>query len=277
MEPFGPSYRWFELYSHRTESVRWTVSSESVWVRTSLSSGTLAVAETTRIHVTVDWDQVPAGFDAEGLLEVRSDMGDFDYVHVPVQNREAPAGFVGFIECDRHVSINAPHLITINTNKMPYDIFPHLSRTGVGSVGLKRPIWEADNLPSLQYPFFTFHPASDAILTLYFTMTMNFEPENPLKYDLCVDKSSPSTQRFVPDAPSPGDAPPGDLPAGWFEECPTGAWTRRHTISLAKSGAHLIQIRLRNCNCLLEKLVIDLGGARKSYLGPSESMTLGIS
>ncbi|KAJ6030988.1 hypothetical protein N7540_001720 [Penicillium herquei] len=277
MEPFGPSYRWFELYSHSTESISWTISSESAWVQISLSSGTLGLADTTRINVTVDWEHVPAEFDGEVLLEVRSDLGDFDYVHVPVQNREVPAGFVGFIESDKHVSINAPHFSTINTNKMAYDIFPYLSRTGVGSVGLKRPIPQADDIPSLHYPFFTFHPASEAILTLYFTITMNVEPRNPLMYDVYVDSFSPSTHRLVPDAPNPGDAPPGDLPAGWFEECPTGVWTRRHTISLAKSGAHLLQIRLRNSNCLLEKLVIDVGGVRESYLGPPESMALGMS
>lgn len=61
------------------------------------------------------------------------------------------------------------------------------------------------------------------------------------------------------------------------DECPTGVWTRKHTISLTKSGSHLIQIRLRNSNCLLEKIVIDLGGVRESYLGPPESTALEMS
>lgn len=72
------------------------------------------------------------------------------------------------------------------------------------------------NIPSLEYPFFTLTSAPEATLTLYFTMTMNFEPENPLRYDICVDNCFPSTYRLVPDAPNPGEAPPGDFPAGWL-------------------------------------------------------------
>ncbi|KAJ5741074.1 hypothetical protein N7493_000946 [Penicillium malachiteum] len=275
LEPFGPTTRWFELYSHSTQPVNWTVSSVFDWIHVSTSSGHLGLQDTSRIYVSVDWEKVPAFFDATALLEVRSDMGDFDYVHVPVKNREVPVGFAGFIESDRQISINAPSFSRINTGAISYATLPYLSRTGAGAVGLKKPIGDVDKIPSLHYPFFTFTPMSEAVLTLIFTMTMNVDPTDPLKYDVCVDDYDPSTYRLVPDAPNPGEAPPGDLPAGWFNECPTGVWTRKHKISLAKSGAHLLQIRLRNSNCLLEKIVIDLGGVRESYLGPPESLVLG--
>ena len=79
----------------------------------------------------------------------------------------------------------------------------------------------------------------------------------------------------MPDAPAPGEAPPGDLPAGWFDEYPTMVWTRKHGIDLAMPSAHRFEIRLRNRNCILEKVVIDLGGVRKSYIGPPENMIVG--
>lgn len=143
LEPFGSTYRRFEMYSHSTKSVKWTIptiSSDFDWIQTSVSSGTLGLNDTTRIHITVDWKRVPALFDDEILLEVRSDMGDFEYVHVPVKNREVPFSCLGFIESDRHVSINAPNFSMTNSSAMFYAILPYLSRTGAGSVGLKKPI-----------------------------------------------------------------------------------------------------------------------------------------
>ncbi|KAJ5291660.1 hypothetical protein N7478_000911 [Penicillium angulare] len=107
-------------------------------------------------------------------------------------------------------------------------------------------------------------------------MTMNVEPDNPLRYELSIAELSLSTDRMVPDAPNPGDAPPGDLPAGWFDECPTGVWTCKHNISLASQGTHTLQNRLRNSNCLLEKIVINSGGVRESYLGPPQIRVLGV-
>jgi hypothetical protein len=33
-------------------------------------------------------------------------------------------------------------------------------------------------------------------------------------------------------------------------------------------GAHIIQVGLKHSNMMLEKLVVDLGGVKESYLGP---------
>ncbi len=50
-------------------------------------------------------------------------------------------------------------------------------------------------------------------------MTFNTDPKNPLKYDIRLDDDVDSviaatSYRLVPDAPRPGELPPGDLPDG---------------------------------------------------------------
>ncbi len=54
-----------------------------------------------------------------------------------------------------------------------------------------------------------------------------------------------------------------------MEECPRLVWTRKHVINLSEAGAPNLKVRLRNSNCILEKIVIDLGGVHPSYLGPA--------
>jgi hypothetical protein len=37
------------------------------------------------------------------------------------------------------------------------------------------------------------------------------------------------------------------------------------------TGSHVLRVVLRDENMVLEKIVVDLGGLRESYLGPPES------
>ncbi|CAG9952803.1 unnamed protein product [Clonostachys rosea f. rosea IK726] len=250
LEPLGARSRWFEIYSHSSESFHWSLPvSTFSW----------------------DWVSVPELFDGEALLEVRSDTGSIEVVHVPIKKRKAPVGYTGFIESDQLVSINATNFDALSIARSSYKTNPLIGRTGAGGVLLAARANDADKLDFLHYSFFNYTPMTEATVTLYFTMTFNTEPSNPIEYDICVDDLPHSTFRLVPDAPNPGTMPPGDLPAGWMEECPRLVWTRKHTIDLTETGAHVLKIRLRHTNSVLEKVVIDLGGVRPSYLGPPES------
>uniref|UniRef100_A0A8H7K789 Gylcosyl hydrolase 115 C-terminal domain-containing protein n=1 Tax=Bionectria ochroleuca TaxID=29856 RepID=A0A8H7K789_BIOOC len=272
LEPLGARSRWFEIYSHSSESFHWSVKSDTEWLSMSISSGYLTPEDSaSRVHVFVDWVSVPELFDGEALLEVRSDTGSIEVVHVPIKKRKAPVGYTGFIESDQLVSINATNFDALSIARSSYKTNPLIGRTGAGGVLLAARANDADKLDFLHYSFFNYTPMTEATVTLYFTMTFNTEPSNPIEYDICVDDLPHSTFRLVPDAPNPGTMPPGDLPAGWMEECPRLVWTRKHTIDLTETGAHVLKIRLRHTNSVLEKVVIDLGGVRPSYLGPPES------
>lgn len=283
LEPLGNTSRWFELYSHSTEQLHWTAKIKSAsadWLKITKSVGFLRPEdEATRIYVFVaDWSLVPDSYNDEVLIEIRSDQGDFEYVHVPIIKRQAPpVSFTGSVESDRHVSISATNFDKSDSGT--YTINKYIGRTGAGGVLLARPPTDLDKLDFLCYSFFTYTPAPEVMVILYFTMTFNTDPKNPLKYDIRlnddVDSELASTSyRLVPDAPRPGELPPGDLPNGWMEECPRLVWTRKHTINLLEVGTHSLKVRLRNSNCILEKVVIDLGGVHSSYLGPPVSKTV---
>ena len=55
------------------------------------------------------------------------------------------------------------------------------------------------------------------------------------------------------------------LAVGCFFECPAMAWTWKHSIKLTTAGAHILKVRLKAKNCLLEKVVNYLGEVQKSF------------
>ncbi|KAF2193414.1 glycoside hydrolase family 115 protein [Zopfia rhizophila CBS 207.26] len=270
MERYGEDKRWFEIFSRGTKAFTWTVSANVSWIKIEPAQGTIATDDKdARAEVGIDWANVPDGFDKEVLISVRSDAGDFEQLHLNVSNRRVPDTFTGFVESNRYVSIEAAHF---RSKPEGYEILPYTGRTESGSVSLSHPRSESvDNIPFLEYPVFIFGSGKrKAVITLNFTMTLDTDPTRPMSYDLAIDELQPTRHRLVPE---PSTA--GELPSGWSGSVMNGVWGRQHDVEMEGGNAHEIKIRLREENMILEKVIVDLGGLRESYLGPPESRFVG--
>ncbi|KAB8241196.1 hypothetical protein BDV35DRAFT_397917 [Aspergillus flavus] len=264
MEPYGPKSRYFEIYCRGTKSVSWTLTSTHRWLTLSPSSGTIQPkGGDERVKITVDWERVPSQLDDILLVDLRSSLGDYEQIHIPVSNRTVSADATGFVEADGHVSIYATSFI--NSPLSAYRILPFIGRTPTGGVALTAgtPVSHSEYL---QYPFITFTPTAAATLILEFTLTLDTDTNLPITYDIQLDDGALASHRLVPQVEKPGK-----LPDGWQESVMDNIWTRRHSVDLSLPGLHKLRVRLQTENCVLEKIVVDLGGVRDSYLGPPES------
>ncbi|EED13900.1 conserved hypothetical protein [Talaromyces stipitatus ATCC 10500] len=238
LEPYGTQVRFFEIYRRGTASFTWCVSSPHDWVKVAPSSGRLDNdTNDARVHVGIDWPNVPAHFNQVIQITISSSAGDYEHVHLPVIHRDVPdKSFCGFVESDNCVSIPATE-------------FSHMQNTN-RSRGL---------VP---------HPLS---LILFFTMALDINPKEPLVYEAMIDDISFGTLRLIEDP-----AKVGDLPPRWDEAVQDYVWKRTLLVpdSLYR-GRHVIKVRFSQQNVLLEKIVLDLGGVRESYLGPLKSTLVG--
>lgn len=262
MEPFGPQSRRFELYLRGPKMVGWTISSPVPWVLVQ-TCGVLGVEDErdASIDVAVNWDDVPVDYNNEVLLTLETDLGDFEHICVPVVNRRIPAGFSGHIEADKVLSIPAARFA--NQGVRVVCKHPHLGRELGGSVSVRG---SSGGSCELVYPFYTFTSAPKAILQLYFTLTLDTHPEAPMNYGLSLDGKDFETHRLVQPP-----AKPGELPGDWLGSVTDCVWVRKHEVDLTCTGPHVLRVLLREENVVLEKIVVDLGGLRESYLGPHES------
>ncbi|KAH6618449.1 hypothetical protein C7974DRAFT_474304 [Boeremia exigua] len=266
MEPYGMNPRTFELYLRGPKPLTWSITSPVDWMPVN-ASGTLEPSfdgQDLPILVTVDWKAVPEGFDDEILLFLQSNLGDYEHIHVPVKHRSLPPGFVGHVEADQVISM--PAVRHENKNPPVYWRHPYLGRESHGAVSFRSQADSSLSQCELLYPFYTFTSTAKAILHLYFTLTLDADPGSAATYGIVIDNEDMAVHRLVQEPEKAGELPPG-----WSESVMNCVWIRQHQIDLADTGAHTLKISLRHENLVLEKIVIDVGGMRESYLGPPES------
>jgi hypothetical protein len=258
----GANRRWFEVYHRGTKEFSWTAKPQYPWIKLSQYEGNLRPDdEDVRVIVTIDWENVPHDFDADTTIEITGSVDGYEVVHLNVKNRLAPSTFTGFVESDGFVSIEAGKWAV-----KPYLQHPALGRPLGGAVTLPNDTDSSKpgNIPFLRYPIYAFTERDNTILELQFTMTLETDPNSTMQYDLRWDSGDVQTFRLT----EPGSS---DLPNGWSEAVQDGVWKRQHNLGKVSHGAHLIEVRFRSANILLEKLVLDLGEVQGSYLGPPES------
>jgi hypothetical protein len=164
------------------------------------------------------------------------------------------------------VSIDASHFTkAINSNGITWKILPDLGKTGSSITSF--PVTAANqiaggNAPHLQYEFYSY--SSDTCkINAYFSPTLNFpNSETGLQYAVSVDDELPQIIAINKE---------DNNARTW------GNWvgnniiikTTKHKIS--QPGKHVLKYWMVSPGVVLQKLVVDFGNVKQSYLGPPET------
>ena len=100
--------------------------------------------------------------------------------------------------------------------------------------------------------------------------TLNFVPGRGLRYAASFDDDPPQVVTLVPQN---YNAQNGNR--DWEKSVEDNARNGRTTHSIAAPGYHTLKIWMVDPGVVLEKLVVNLGGVKPSYLGPPESYHAG--
>ncbi|KAK2595431.1 hypothetical protein QQS21_006841 [Conoideocrella luteorostrata] len=263
--PYGPQDRYFEVYHRGTKSFSWVAKPQYDWIKLTQYQGHLKPKDDdTKVTVTIDWSQVPSDFDENVYIEVIGTRDGYEKVHVTVRHSKVPESFTGFVETSGHLAIDAGKWAL-----PPYLALPALGHPVSGSVtlGSDTDFSDPDSLPFLRYPIYVFSDRENANLELQFNMTLETNPKSRMEYDLRWDGGQIQTYRLTEDDPGNDRG----LPRDWNVAVMDCVWKKSHNVGHATVGAHSIEVRFRKPNMILEKLILDLGDLRYTYLGPPES------
>lgn len=169
-----------------------------------------------------------------------------------------------FYEQNGAVSIEAEHWTrAVNTKEVNWKVIPDIGRTGAGITTF--PVMASSSLnassPHVEYDFYTLH--SGAVkLALYFSPTLNFHNNEGLQYAVSIDDDKPQVFSLNKDDNN------GSVWNNWVAN---NIIIKNATHTLAKAGKHTVKYWMISPAVVLQKLVVDLGGAKPSYLGPPET------
>lgn len=166
-----------------------------------------------------------------------------------------------FKEVDGYVSIEAEHYSratnAIGKNPASWVIIPELGRTLSGLT--TQPVRADVDGMALEYDFTTTTSCEHAVFTLRLSATLNYVPGGQsyaISVDGCPEKIIDINSKYN-----------GEI----------GEWQRHHvidtqSISSLKAGKHTLRIRPLNNGIVIQKILINLGGLHKSFLGPQETV-----
>ncbi len=172
-----------------------------------------------------------------------------------------------FYELDGVVSIGASHFTkAINANNIQWKILPDHGREGSSITSF--PVTAANqiaggNSAHLQYEFYTY--SSDTFkINAYFSPTLNFHnSETGLQYAISVDDELPQTIAINKE---------DNNVRTW------GNWVANNIIikttkhKILQPGKHILKYWMVSPGVVLQKLVVDFGNVKQSYLGPPETI-----
>ncbi|PVF92161.1 hypothetical protein CPB86DRAFT_830181 [Serendipita vermifera] len=270
VNPYMPpsDVRYLDIYTRANGTFTYNITSNASYISVSPSSGTLTSpgSSDVRAMISVDWNAAPSRV-SNVTLTVASSSGTSTTAILPVNKTVVPPGFTGFVESNGAISIEAEHFTSqSSTSTASYMIIPDYGRTlsGVTLTPVTCPSQTTSSGPKLTYHVCAFTTNTKAKISVYLGGSFNFDPTRPLKYAFSLDEGPPTTVQPVPDAPL------GTLPSGADNAEKINTWVSTSTISIS-AGSHTLDLWVLEPGSVIQKIVIDLGGVKSSYLGPPES------
>lgn len=265
---FNQKSRYIEIFNKGSRPYKYTIAMDQPWILVEETNG--IIEKEKRIWVNIDWTKAPKGL-TPGIITI-SGAGK----EVPVKiNAFNPAEITketihGFIEGEGYVSIEAEHFTKKTTSGSRYwskieDYGHTLSAMRANSPAHAEKAIPGKDSPCLEYQMYLF--SKDTVkVTGIFSPTLNFIPNRALQYAISFDDETPQIVTLVP---AKFDA--ANSNRDWEKTVGDNARfsTSKHLI--VNSGYHTLKIWMVDQGVVLQKLMVDLGGLKPSYLGPPES------
>ncbi len=255
--------RWIELFNRGDAPYTYKMSADQPWVVIDKRSG--SIEDAARIKVSADWDALPKG-QSKATIAIETDAGEQLSAQLVVNNpeKQPPLGFRGHVESDGHVAIEAPHYTrAINDGSVRWKTLPDFGRT-LGGVTIS-PVTASErepkgSTPRLEYDVF-FHSTGEIEVELDCAPSLDFQSGEGLRVAVSIDDGKPEILKL--DTWSPKN---------WDRAVSENIRRVASTQTIGTSGKHTIKVWMVTPGVVLERIVIDAGGARPSYLGPPESV-----
>jgi hypothetical protein len=265
-----------EIYNRGGGTLAWTAHASEPWVVLSKSAGKTADEE--RITVGIDWEKAPSGNAVPAQIVFRAGEQS-EKVLVSLFNPTAPsrAELRGiYVENNGCVSIPAAGCHRVREND-------RIKITAVEDLGIEGPalqlgdptaplqIFRSRDVPCAEYDFYAFDAGSVDVYT-YVLPTFPLHADRDFRIGENTNTDTKYSVQIDDGALGTPSSSHVEYSQVWFESVLRNCAVNKSTLHIDKPGRHTLRIRVGDPGIVLQKIVLDFGGMKRSYLGPQSTL-----
>jgi hypothetical protein len=258
----GNRPHYIELFRRSEGNYTFTIKAPAYLSFTEMKG---TIGDETRIWIHVNWVKAPKGKTHSSFTVLGSDGSKLQVPFSLDHSTYDQKGVTGFIAQNGYVSIEAPHYSrAFNNRPVFWKTLPNYGKTmgGVIPVPVTSPVQNLDvNTPHLEYDIYI-NSSGTFNLNTYISPTIDFTNGDGLKFAVSVDDQAPVIVNISTDCKSE---------AAWRKSVANSIKIFQTPLKFDKSGKHTLKYWMVSPAVVLQKLVLDLGGLKPSFLGPPET------
>ena len=274
-DKFTRPSRFIDIFNGGKTPFNFSATTSAPWIllHSEGDSGMTAseVRKDQRLWVDVDWKTAPTG-TTHGWVKIVSGTNSVS-VSVPVFDPPLPSRdtLKGFVEAEGYVSIEAGHY----TGKVDAKPARWEEIHGLGNTLSAMTIFPVTapsvtppaGSPCLEYKMYLLDSGKVQV-TAILSPTLNFVAGRGLRFAVSFDDQPPRILTAVPADFSVGG---GDGNRDWEHTVSDNVRKVKANLELPDAGEHTLKVWMVDPGVVLQKIVVDCGGVKPSYLGPPES------
>ena len=274
---FVPSAHYIDVYNRGKKSFTWTAKPSAPWIKLSKANGTVNCEE--RLLVTIDWNKVPKGDRVAGKIGFTTAEGQKDEVLVSVFNPAQPS-----IDDVRNQHVETNGVVVMNAadyqrkreaGDAKITVVPNLGAEGdavqLGNAVGKKWYASRPDAPYVEYDFYCFSQGPVDVYT-YVLPTYTLSRAQgyaghertgiETHYGVTIDNTriaEPSTSSV-------------EYAQNWYDSVLRNCRINKSTLYVPSPGHHKLRVICGDPGTVLQKIVLDFGGLKRSYMGPKSTL-----
>ncbi|WAJ71903.1 glycosyl hydrolase 115 family protein [Catenovulum adriaticum] len=261
----GEKARYFDVYRMGSKESRYQIKAEFPWVSLSHSDGSLD--KDIRVEVSVnDWSKVPEGNSNVFILVKGLDDGSQRGILLPLNKpkKADPSQPEGFLDVDGYIAIEAPNADRkIASNGISWAELPNHGR-GQGAMRPSPDIFPTIQPTSesarLEYDMYISR-LGEISVDVIVSPTLNLTDGKPMHYAIAFDNQKPQLIEFAGKSKD----------STWTDAVRDSVRKTKSFHNLTRAGFHTLKIWAVDPGFTIQKIEIDTGNLKNSYLGPQQS------
>jgi hypothetical protein len=266
---FSGSQHFIDIFNRGKATFEYTLSANVPWLTFSANKGTMQNKDK-RILVNLDASQMPKG-KAEGIIKIRGAGSEVTIAVKAFNPTELTReNLRGFVESGGYVSIEAEHFsknICQDDRKWLKVEDYGLTLSGMRATAPANAPAAiiGKDAPCLEYPVYLFSKDT-AQITLVTSPLLNYLPGRDIKIAVSFDDEEPQYITNVPDKYKIENSN-----VDWTQSVLNQARSCKTKLNISRSGYHTLKVWMIDPGVVVQKVMINMGGLKPSYLGAPES------